>query len=144
GPWAHVKPPASLPAWIGCDGFSGLLAYSAADGTAGLLLRAVAFAEGERPAFAVIYDVPVGAAVKDRLRGETGVGISPVGVLRDAKSDAKPLVGGAKTSAVDAPAPTPTGVLNNLPVLVDYLDWESGNTGTMYMRTELRVAELYN
>src|SRR5665213_3114449 len=28
GPWAHVAPPAELPAWIGCEGFSGLLAYS--------------------------------------------------------------------------------------------------------------------
>ena len=142
GPWAHVQPPESLPAWIGCDGFSGRLAYSAADSTTGVLLRAVAFAEGERPAFAVIYDVPVGAAVKDRLRGETGVGISTVGILREARSAAKPLAGAAKTAAPEAPASS--GILNNLPALVEYRDWESGNTGTLFMRTELRIGELYN
>jgi sigma-B regulation protein RsbU (phosphoserine phosphatase) len=140
GPWAHVTPPESLPAWIGCGGFSGRLAYAAADGATGVLLRAVAFAEGERPAFAVIYDVPVGAAVKDRLRGETGVGISTVGVLRDAKGAKNAASGNAGNDL----APASTGVLNNLPSLVEYYDWESGNTGTIYMRTELRVGELYN
>ena len=143
GPWEHVQAPASLPGWIGCDGFSGLLAFTNAEGAAGLLLRAVAFPEGERPAFAVIYDVPVGAAVKDRLRGETGVGISTVGVLREATSDAKPLAGSRGSARADAATPS-TGLLNNLPSLVEYRDWESGNTGTMFMRTELRVGELYN
>ena len=28
GPWAHVEPPRTLPGWVGCSGFSGLLAYS--------------------------------------------------------------------------------------------------------------------
>jgi hypothetical protein len=28
GPWRHVAPPDSAPAWIDCKGFSGLLAYS--------------------------------------------------------------------------------------------------------------------
>src|SRR5438034_1182771 len=27
GPWAHVQPPRSIPAWIGCPGFGGILAY---------------------------------------------------------------------------------------------------------------------
>ena len=28
GPWAHVEPPPSVPAWIGCDGFAGVLVYT--------------------------------------------------------------------------------------------------------------------
>src|SRR3954462_15823658 len=28
GPWSHLEPPKSLPSWIGCDGFTGVLAYS--------------------------------------------------------------------------------------------------------------------
>ena len=28
GPWTHVEPPHTLPGWIGCSGFSGVLAYS--------------------------------------------------------------------------------------------------------------------
>src|SRR3954469_16646633 len=42
GPWAHVAPPTTVPAWIGCDGLSGLLAYSAPERAAGIMLRAVA------------------------------------------------------------------------------------------------------
>ncbi|MDE3155252.1 MAG: PP2C family protein-serine/threonine phosphatase [Acidobacteriota bacterium] len=28
GPWSHVAPPETIPAWITCQGFSGLLAYA--------------------------------------------------------------------------------------------------------------------
>ena len=28
GPWSHVEPPRSVPRWIDCSGFAGLLAYS--------------------------------------------------------------------------------------------------------------------
>ena len=28
GPWSHVDPPDAIPSWIGCDGFTGVLAYS--------------------------------------------------------------------------------------------------------------------
>ncbi|HVB39219.1 MAG TPA: PP2C family protein-serine/threonine phosphatase, partial [Vicinamibacterales bacterium] len=28
GPWAHVAPPDAIPAWVTCEGFSGLLAYA--------------------------------------------------------------------------------------------------------------------
>ena len=37
GPWGHLTPPATLPKWVGCDGFGGLIAYNAPaapDGTA--------------------------------------------------------------------------------------------------------------
>jgi sigma-B regulation protein RsbU (phosphoserine phosphatase) len=148
GLWAHVAPPSALPAWIGCDGFSGLLAYSGGlmatiERTDGIVVRAAAFPDAERPTFAVIYDVPVGAAVKDRLRGETGVSISAVGVLRDDDSDAKPLVSRATGDPAGVP-PTAEGFLRNLPSPVLYNDWDSGNPGVLFMTTELRIGELYN
>ncbi len=31
GPWAHVDPPREVPTWIGCDGYTGLLAYGPPD-----------------------------------------------------------------------------------------------------------------
>jgi phosphoserine phosphatase RsbU/P len=147
GPWAHVAPPSTLPAWIGCEGFSGLLAYSGGvmatiDRTDGILVRAAAFPDTERPTFAVIYDVPLGAAVKDRIRGETGVGISTVGVVRDAGGDAKPLA--SRAAGGPAVEPASSGLLSNLPSLVEYRDWESGTSGILFVTTELRVGELYN
>ena len=29
GPWGHLPPPATLPKWVGCDGFAGIVAYNA-------------------------------------------------------------------------------------------------------------------
>ena len=29
GPWGHLPPPATLPKWVGCDGFAGIIAYNA-------------------------------------------------------------------------------------------------------------------
>ena len=148
GPWAHVAPPARLPGWIGCDGFSGVLAYShgfmaTIEGTDGIVVRAVAFPDTAKPAFAVLYDVPVGAAVKDRLRADTGVAITTVVVLRDAQSEAKPLASRADADpAVDARPDD--SVMSNLPSLIEFQDWQSGKTGILSVTTELRIGELYD
>ena len=58
GPWAHVAPIESLPDWIKCDGFAGVLAYSHEPSASaalmdGILIRAVAFPDVPRPTFAV-------------------------------------------------------------------------------------------
>ena len=125
GPWAHVAPPATLPGWVGCEGFTGLLAYSHDD----IAVRAAVFSDAKRPTFAVIYDVPVGTVVKERLRRETGVGITTVGVLREAESEARSLSG---------------GLLSNLVSLVEYRDWDSGTSGVLFVTTELRIGVLYD
>ena len=148
GTWAHVAPPAALPGWIGCDGFSGLLAYSHGmmatfDRTDGIVVRAAAFPDGARPTFAVVYDVPVGMLVKERLRRETGVGITTVGVVRDADNDAKPLPSRA-ADAAEAVPPASSGLMSNLVSLVEYRDWESGKSGVLFVTTELRIGELYD
>ncbi|HUK36034.1 MAG TPA: hypothetical protein VLV86_19085, partial [Vicinamibacterales bacterium] len=117
GPWEHVAPPPALPRWITCDGFAGVLAYSrnlSGDELDGIVLRAVALPDAARATFAVICDIPVSAAVKERLRSETGVSISSFTMLRDrpraqpaagkdgTRADAQPLAsrpGGASTAA---------------------------------------------
>ncbi len=155
GPWEHVKPPSTLPDWISCEGFSGLLAYSRGlmgtiDRTDGIVVRAAAFPDGERPAFAVIYDVPVGASVKDRLRAETGVGITTVGVVRDSDytdPGAEPLASRRDATAVTQPATgngNGGGLLNNLVSLIEYRDWQTGKSGVLFVTTELRISELYD
>src|SRR4029079_12835430 len=54
GPWTHLDPPRSIPAWIDCSGFSGVLAYTHRRGPARpedthLLVRGVAFPDSPRP-----------------------------------------------------------------------------------------------
>ena len=148
GPWSHVAPPAALPGWIGCEGFSGLLAHSGGtmatfERTDGILVRAAAFPDAERPTFAVIYDVPVGAAVKDRLRGETGVGITTVGVVRDSDSEARPLASRTDTNPARVPQ-AGNGLLSNLVSLIEYKDWQTGKSGVLFVTTELSIGELYD
>jgi hypothetical protein len=63
GPWAHVDAPRTVPAWIPCSGFSGVLTVLApeghepADEDAHLLVRGAAFPDAARPGYAVIVDL---------------------------------------------------------------------------------------
>jgi serine phosphatase RsbU (regulator of sigma subunit) len=149
GPWAHVAPPPTLPAWIACDGFSGLLAYSrtaSADRAAdAAFVRAVAFPEGRRPAFGVVVDVPIGTHVRDQLRGDTGVEITSI-VVRDSRGEARPLPGrpDREAEAIRQPASATVGLMSNLPALTQFTDWNSHSSGELFINTDLKVGELYD
>ena len=148
GPWAHVAPPPALPAWIPCDGFAGVLAYSrpadAGERVDGAFVRAVAFPEGGRPMFATTVDIPIGAHVKDQLRRDTGVEITKI-TVRDTRGDASPLAGLANTGGDDIrpPATASAGPLNNLPAPARFIDWTSHKSGQLFVNTDLKVGELY-
>jgi hypothetical protein len=84
GPWRHLSAPESLPRWIGCDGYSGLLAFEVADGDTRLhrlVMRAVALPNVRRPQWAVVVDVPLTSAIEQRLREETGIQLGEVTAL---------------------------------------------------------------
>src|SRR5579871_1702371 len=76
GPWSHLDPPAAIPAWIDCGGFSGVLAYAHPD--THLLLRGVAFPDSPRPGYAVVVDLLVNDSVRQQLRDETGVEVKTI------------------------------------------------------------------
>ena len=148
GPWAHVKPPASVPKWIGCEGFAGLLAHSRGFlSTLGsedrMVVRAVAFPDTPAPTFAVVYDVPIGTVVKDRLRADTGVGITTVAVRRSADEGVKPLASLEDADPPAAPVES-NGLFSNLKSPIEYQDWDTGKSGALFVTTEVRVGELYN
>jgi phosphoserine phosphatase RsbU/P len=150
GPWAHVAPPATVPAWIACSGFSGLLAYSrSSTGTSeradGAFVRAVVFPEGRRPPFAVVVDVPIGFRVKEQLRRDTGVEITRIAV-RDLQGDARPLPGRAPGGgeATRQPTAASTGLMSNLPAQTVFSDWTSHASGVLSITTDLKVGELYD
>jgi hypothetical protein len=155
GPWTHVAAPRAVPAWVPCGGFSGVLAYShrrivaSSDEDTHLLVRAVQFAEVPQPAFAVVVDILVNDSVRQQLRRETGVEIKSVAALlpaetKDAKPPATPLAGhdggdeGSVASAIGS------GVFGNLPSLMEYRDWTTGEAGTLTVTAGLDVAELYD
>jgi len=150
GPWKHVDPPGTIPGWIDCPGFSGILAYShdpdaaADDADTHLVVRGVAFPDSPHPGYGVVVDLLVDDTVREQLRRETGVELKSVRAAppRDANA-AQPLVardGGDEHRRVVL---TP-GILNALPSLMEYRDWKTGATGPMTVTTALSVAELYD
>jgi sigma-B regulation protein RsbU (phosphoserine phosphatase) len=153
GPWHHIEPPTTLPSWIGCRGFSGVLAYSHQRMVTGpaaadthLLVRGVAFPDSPRPGYAVVVDLLVNDLVRQQLRKDTGVELKSVAAAappRD-EQDARPLTGrdgGDEGPIVSLLTP---GLLSNLPSLMDYRDWSTGASGTLAVTTALNISELYD
>src|SRR4051812_47163605 len=161
GPWDHVDPPTRMPEWLGCAGFSGLLAYG--DGTAQqlaggqpailpgeeganrrvqLLARAVAVPDSLNARGAVVVDLLVNGAVKQQLRRETGVELTSV---RTVVGDV-PLLPGR---AGGAPEPTEAAA-STLPVssvsFPEVVDWTTGQprSGAVMAAMQLSIGEIYD
>lgn len=158
GPWAHVEPPRSLPAWITCSGFAGVLAYTVPhpsvraveDNGVGtedvdMLVRAVAFPDAPKPGYAVVVDLPVTDQVKQQLRRDTGVQVKDVNAVLDTAHHVRPLTGRQTAGSVAAASVGGNSALpGNLDRLFEYRDWTSGESGTLMVSTELSVTELYD
>jgi sigma-B regulation protein RsbU (phosphoserine phosphatase) len=151
GPWTHLDPPRQVPSWIDCAGFSGVLAYShrraatTGDDDTHLLVRGVAFPDSPRPGYAVIVDILVNDAIREQLRKETGVELKSVAAAPPrAGLAARPLVGRDGGDDDQPGRLTSPGLLGALRSLMEYRDWDSGETGAMTMTTALSVAELYD
>ena len=144
GAWSHVAPPRSIPSWITCAGFSGVLAYehprpSPNDVDTHLLVRGVAFPDGAHPSFAVIADLLVNDAVRQQLHRETGVELKSIMPM---DPDARPL-GGLPGPELAARPSLGTGLLSNLLLVMVFRDWSTGAPGTLTVTSALNVGEMY-
>jgi sigma-B regulation protein RsbU (phosphoserine phosphatase) len=152
GPWAHLPPPRSLPAWIGCSAFSGVLAYShhrsaePADDDTHLLVRAVTFPDAPQPAYAVVADLLLNDQVRQQLRRDTGVDVKRVSAVPPKEGETHPVPIDGKPGGDTAPleAANDSGLLNNLTSLMQYRDWGTGETGTLIVSSRLSIGELYD
>jgi phosphoserine phosphatase RsbU/P len=150
GPWAHVPPPATIPDWVPCRGYSGVLAYShkrivgSADRDTHMVIRAVAFPDAERIPYAVVADLLVNDPIRVQLRKETGVEIKSVTPPIREKPEAAPVVGRDGGDDDEQPAIFTPGILANLPSLVEFTDWATGNSDTLTVSTALSVTDLYD
>ena len=77
GPWRHVDPPLEPPAWIGDEGFGGMVAFTSGGTGSALVARAVSLPDDRAPAYALVVDLPVEAMVVDRVRDATGIEGNP-------------------------------------------------------------------
>ncbi len=137
GPWAHMASPTVTPAWIGCDGFSGFVAYDGGDGHIYIVLRALEFAPAPDATYGVVVDLPVTAEVKAQLKTETGVELSEVRRLPDGQAA---LLSGRPLP--QAPA-TGTSMLLSSFSVIEFRDWTTGQTGTLAATIRLSIAEIY-
>jgi len=166
GPWRHVTPPASVPAWIPCRGFSGLMTYWAGsadslaraeaaaltrrggeplevENRARLFVRAVALPEGAVPGFAVVLDVPIDAAVASQIRQETGIGIHEI-AMRPSRSDVRPMIGRQDAGPAPAEALQPEdAAMWSSVVFLPFTDWNTGRTADVELSIEISIGDVY-
>ena len=152
GAWIHGAAPVFLPAWVPCDGFAGILAYSVAPagGTqpseasasaADVFVRAVVFPVGSRPV-ALVVDVPVTGAIKAQIEAATGITMGSASLVTGSPL---PVQGQA---AVPASAPAGTVASERswrFPwvALLDHVDWVTGKTEPLPVNIGLSVPAIY-
>jgi sigma-B regulation protein RsbU (phosphoserine phosphatase) len=165
GAWSHMPPPTVVPEWIGCDGFRGLLAYSAARADrgdasdrgrgvvpsslvpsgdrppVGLIVRAVGFPLSAAPGYGVIVDLVVDATVKRQLWNDSGVELEQVTQVFG--GDVGTLVAGTLVDG-DAGRPSSEAALPFSSVsFLTYRDWTTGRTGSLLVSLKLSVVDIY-
>ena len=141
GPWLHVDPPTSVSAWIGCEGFAGLLASSRHEPSGDvteMFMRGVAFPDAPVPGYAVIVDLP---GIADRLRRNTGVDVRSVSAVGVAGRTATPLEGRGGESGGDGNGAS--GSPLSWVTFLDYHDWNTGEPGTLLVSTQLNLQDIY-
>ena len=150
GGWGHLDPPATLPKWIGCDGFAGLVAYNTPSPGAGeqpqtrLVMRAVAVPEVPNPTWAVVLDMPLSKTIEERVRQETGIRIGEITAL---------LVGGVQPAMgraiEDRPLDDDDGPQLSLRqarwvVFLDDFDWASGEPESASAGIVINTLEVFD
>ena len=162
GPWAHVDTPTTVPGWIDCQGFSGLLTYERAGeappaprgsltvngqdvDVAALgvethaIVRAVAFPESRAPRFAVVVDLLVNDRFRQQLRQDTGAELTS---LRR-RSVTVPALPRKADDVDEPPTPMATGFSASATYL-EYVDWTTGtHGGVLVALMRLSIAEVY-
>ena len=157
GPWAHLDPPATLPAWVPCDGHAGLIAYremiatsqGEEQGRTRIAVRAVALADGSNPGYAVVVDVPFTSTLEHQLRDDSGIQLGEVTALSSelelARGSAIAENGTVVARAPKEAASRPNRLQQPLPwvTFLDFTDWTTGRTGNLTVAIGTTIAEIY-
>ena len=152
GGWGHLPPPATLPKWIGCEGFSGLIAYNAAPSTTAadqapqtrLVMRAVALPDVPNPAWAVVLDMPLSTTIEQRIQQETGIRMGEITAFL--ARGVQPLVG---RPLEDRPVEEEDGPALSLSrarwvVFLDHVDWATGEPESASAGILINTFEIYD
>jgi phosphoserine phosphatase RsbU/P len=143
GPWQHMPPPASIPAWLRLrQSMLGTIALPTADGPGQveLVIRAAqpVVLQGAVAGF-VIGDLPIGLEMVQKLHEETRVRAGTATVL--AANAATPAVSLERTG--DAADGDWAALFRKSVIFLDYADWETGEGRRVSMSLSYRPGELY-
>jgi serine phosphatase RsbU (regulator of sigma subunit) len=91
GSWEHLDAPKTLPVWVSCAGFGGIVVeplpadgaalVSGRDAPALAVVRGVGLPDTTRPTYAVIVDIPKNDGLDTHLRDETSVKVGAVSIV---------------------------------------------------------------
>ena len=154
GPWKHLDAPTSLPKWVSCDGYSGLIAYSVLPTPddpqphTRLVIRAVALQELPTPTWAVVFDLPLSSIVEERIAQETGIRIGEVTAQPfGSRENLLPVAG----RSLEPVAPDPLGSEQTFSLttqrwvaFLDYIDWASGTQSDVTLAMRINAWSIYD
>jgi serine phosphatase RsbU (regulator of sigma subunit) len=157
GPWEHGAPPKALPKWISCAGFGGIVVEpalatpgsqpSVTEAPAVVTVRGVGLPDAQRPAYAVIVDIPKNAALDEHLRNETSVKMGDVSVvLTDGLRATLAQSGWTARQLATAPPATTAGATRRLPwvAMLQGTAWDGGLPVQTTAHIEVNIAEIYD
>ena len=135
GPWKHLAAPTTVPAWIQCSGFGGLIVYNDRGGTMRVVARGVAWPKGGQQA--VVVDVPIDAAFEREMLQRSGV---IMGGLSDQNAQRSPVVGPSNLGIVGGAG---KGRMNWIGEIESF-KWESGERTALLASYSLSLIDVYN
>lgn len=160
GTWTHLPAPASLPDWVSCEGYAGLIVYrnpnsarsgAGPSGPARVAVRAVALPPASPARYAVVVDIPLGAAIAQRLHEDTGVELGDTTALiadeRAASTDPDVEIDPVDSTFPPASREADSGILRRpreWVVFLDSVDWDTGQPGTVTMAIRTTIAGIYD
>lgn len=152
GAWGHLPPPTTLPKWVGCDGFSGLVAYNASlsagrsdqPAQTRLVMRAVAVPEVPDPKWAVVLDLPMSTTIEQRIQQETGISMGEITAFL--ARGVQPVVGHPIEERPAEPTEGPALSLRQARwvVFLDHVDWDTGEPESASVAILINTLEIYD
>ena len=153
GPWSHMPPPATLPAWVSCNGFGGMVVQfgeqggGSAQGQAATVrgaLRGVGLPDMADPTYAVIVDIPKNEALGDVLRAQTSIKVGEISIVNTEGSGG--TLGSRSVSTGEAAAAAAATSKRRFPWIswLEYRDWTTGRSNWAAVSIEVNIADIYD
>ena len=148
GPWVQLEPPDSVPEWVPCEGFAGLVARDV-NGRTVLAARAVSWVAGPGPSRAVVADVPLSAEVLQQIRNDTGIVIgqlTAVELTNGGRGSSPGATGGGEQVAIEMGPIFDEGGGEGLQwvAFLEHTDWETGRASPVTASIRIGLREIYN